>query len=92
MARRFTGNFTQQEPISDAAIEAAVAVLKHGRLHRYNLADGEAGETALLEREFATMKKMVEGLVRGQQDNSTPLFSPSAAQPAASDTRPGRSR
>ena len=30
-----------------------MAVLRHGRLHRYNLADGEVGEVALLEREFA---------------------------------------
>ena len=31
----------------------AVAVLRHGRLHRYNVAAGELGETALLEQEFA---------------------------------------
>ncbi len=53
MADRFTGNFTQQEPIPDAGIEAAMRVLQHGRLHRYNIAEGEAGETALLEQEFA---------------------------------------
>lgn len=49
----FTGSFTQQEPIPDAAIEAALEVLRHGRLHRYNLVPGEAGEVALLEQEFA---------------------------------------
>ncbi|CUH80378.1 L-glutamine:2-deoxy-scyllo-inosose aminotransferase [Tritonibacter multivorans] len=49
----FTGSFTQQEPIPEEAIEAAVAVMRHGRIHRYNLAEGEAGETALLEQEFA---------------------------------------
>ncbi len=53
MSEKFTGNFTQQEPIPDEAIEAAVAVMKTGRLHRYNVAPGEAGEVALLEREFA---------------------------------------
>lgn len=53
MSERFSGSFTQQEPIPEAAIEAALAVLRHGRLHRYNLAPGEAGETALLEQEFA---------------------------------------
>lgn len=37
----------------EEAIEAALAVLRHGRLHRYNLAPGELGETALLEQEFA---------------------------------------
>ena len=53
MTERFTGNFTQQEPIPDAAIDAAMEVLRSGRLHRYNTAEGEAGETALLEQEFA---------------------------------------
>lgn len=50
---RFTGSFTQQEPIPEAGIDAALAVLRHGRLHRYNMATGEVGETALLEEEFA---------------------------------------
>ena len=53
MANDFKGSFTQQEPIPDEAIEAALAVLRHGRLHRYNVESGEAGETALLEEEFA---------------------------------------
>ncbi|CUH52777.1 DegT/DnrJ/EryC1/StrS family aminotransferase [Shimia marina] len=53
MSDVFTGNFTQQESISEEAIEAAVAVLRSGRLHRYNLTEGEVGETSLLEREFA---------------------------------------
>ena len=52
MTERFEGSFTQQEPIPEAAVAAAMAVLQHGRLHRYNLAAGEAGETALLEAEF----------------------------------------
>ncbi|NIY80288.1 aminotransferase [Celeribacter sp. HF31] len=49
----FRGNFTQQEPIPEEAIAAAVAVMRSGRLHRYNTAPGEAGEVALLEEEFA---------------------------------------
>lgn len=49
----FTGSFTQQEPIPDDAIAAALRVLQSGRLHRYNLAPGEDGEVALLERDFA---------------------------------------
>jgi len=53
MMERFTGSFTQQEPIPEAGIEAALAVLRHGRLHRYNVAPGEVAETALLEEEFA---------------------------------------
>ena len=52
---RFTGSFTQQEPIPEAGIEAAVAVLRHGRLHRYNTAPGEVAETVLLEQEFAAL-------------------------------------
>ena len=52
---RLTGSFTQQEPIPEAGIEAAMAVLRHGRLHRYNTAPGEIAETALLEEEFAAL-------------------------------------
>ena len=50
---RFTGSFTQQEPIPPEGIEAALAVLHHGRLHRYNVVPGEVAEAALLEAEFA---------------------------------------
>ncbi len=53
MTEIFKGSFTQQEPIPEDGIRAAMEVLQHGRLHRYNLASGEDGETALLEREFA---------------------------------------
>ena len=49
----FTGQFTQQEPIPEAAVEAAVAVMRSGRLHRYNLLPGEVGEVGRLEEEFA---------------------------------------
>lgn len=52
---RFSGSFTQQEPIPDEGIEAAVAVLRSGRLHRYNTAPGEVAETVLLEEEFAAL-------------------------------------
>ena len=52
---RFTGSFTQQEPIPEAGIAAAIAVLRHGRLHRYNTAPGEVAETVLLEQEFAAL-------------------------------------
>nr|WP_297459491.1 aminotransferase class I/II-fold pyridoxal phosphate-dependent enzyme [uncultured Halomonas sp.] len=51
--RRFAKSFTQQEALSEDAIEAAVTVMRSGRLHRYNLTEGERGETALLEAEFA---------------------------------------
>lgn len=53
MEQTFTGSFTQQEPIPEDAIAAAVAVMRSGRLHRYNTAPGEASQTALLEQEFA---------------------------------------
>ncbi len=49
-SERFGGSFTQQEPIPEEAIEAAIAVMRSGRLHRYNTDDGEV---AALEREFA---------------------------------------
>ncbi|WP_197915690.1 DegT/DnrJ/EryC1/StrS family aminotransferase [Thiosulfatihalobacter marinus] len=55
MREVFTGNFTQQEPIPPEAIDAAVAVMRSGRLHRYNVGPGETGEAALLEQEFAAM-------------------------------------
>ncbi|MEM7642172.1 MAG: DegT/DnrJ/EryC1/StrS family aminotransferase [Pseudomonadota bacterium] len=51
--RPFEGNFTQQEPIPDDAIAAAIDVLRSGRLHRYNLAPGERGAAAELEAAFA---------------------------------------
>ena len=53
MVHRFEGSFTQQEPIPEAAVDAATEVLRHGRLHRYNLAESEVGEASLLERDFA---------------------------------------
>jgi dTDP-4-amino-4,6-dideoxygalactose transaminase len=55
VARVFTGNFTQQEPIPEAAIARAVEVMRSGRLHRYNTGQGEVSEAVLLEREFAAM-------------------------------------
>ena len=53
MSPRFTGNFTQQLPIPEEGIERAAAVMRSGRLHRYNVVDGEVPETVLLENEFA---------------------------------------
>ena len=53
MSTNFTGSFTQQLPIPEEAIERAVAVMRSGRLHRYNVADGEVPETVRLENEFA---------------------------------------
>ena len=53
MTEKFTGSFTQQQPIPEEGIKAAMAVLQHGRLHRYNVVEGEIAEAALLEEEFA---------------------------------------
>ncbi len=53
MIRPFTRSFTQQEPIGDAAIAAAVEVLRSGRLHRYNTLGDELSAAAALERDFA---------------------------------------
>lgn len=50
---RFEKPFTLQEPIPEAGIERAVAVMRSGRLHRYNTDGDTQSEAALLEREFA---------------------------------------
>ena len=55
MKEIFNGSFTQQEPIPDEGIAAAMDVLQHGRLHRYNVIEGETAHTALLEQEFAAL-------------------------------------
>jgi len=54
MSEVFKGSFTQQEPIPEDGIAAALEVMRSGRLHRYNLVGDEVGEVGLLEREFAT--------------------------------------
>jgi len=51
--KHFTKSFTQQEPISNTAMERALAVMQSGRLHRYNTLPGEDSEAAMLEREYA---------------------------------------
>lgn len=49
----FTKSFTQQEPVAEAVIGRITDLLRSGRLHRYNLAQGEIGATAELEQAFA---------------------------------------
>ncbi|MGX1096489.1 DegT/DnrJ/EryC1/StrS family aminotransferase [Amorphus sp. MBR-141] len=51
--RPFTRPFTQQEPIGEDGIAAAVDVLRSGRLHRYNTLAGETSAASELERAFA---------------------------------------
>ncbi|WP_112324259.1 DegT/DnrJ/EryC1/StrS family aminotransferase [Oceanibium sediminis] len=50
---RFTGSFTQQEPIPEDGIAAAVDLLRSGRLHRYNTVAGETPAAAALEAAYA---------------------------------------
>lgn len=49
----FTGNFTQQEPISADAIASAVEVMQSGRLHRYNTVGDELSLASQLEEAYA---------------------------------------
>ena len=51
--KTFDKSFTQQEPIPADGIEAAIAVLSSGRLHRYNTGPDEISEVAQLEEEYA---------------------------------------
>ncbi len=53
MKKTFHKPFTQQESIPEAGIERAVEVLRSGRLHRYNVAQDETSESAILETELA---------------------------------------
>jgi dTDP-4-amino-4,6-dideoxygalactose transaminase len=49
----FNKPFTRQEPIPESGIEQAVALMRTGKLHRYNTEPGEVSEAAQLEKEFA---------------------------------------
>ncbi len=51
--KAFSKPFTQQEPIPEDGIRRAVEVMRTGRLHRYNVVDGEESDAAQLERDFA---------------------------------------
>ena len=53
MTKIFDKSFTQQESLPEASLHSAMNVLRHGRLHRYNIAKDEDAETSLLEMEFA---------------------------------------
>ena len=52
----FSRPFTQQEPIIQEAIDAAINVLQSGRLHRYNSLGDELSEASLLEQEYASFQ------------------------------------
>jgi dTDP-4-amino-4,6-dideoxygalactose transaminase len=51
--KSFEKTFTQQESIPEDGIARAVEIMRTGRLHRYNLAEGEESEVSLLEKEYA---------------------------------------
>ena len=53
MTKRFNKSFTQQEPLPEEAIAAAVEVMRSGELHRYGGSSPETGAAALLEERFA---------------------------------------
>jgi dTDP-4-amino-4,6-dideoxygalactose transaminase len=46
-------DLTQQEPIPPAGVEAALALMASGRLHRYGEVGGKPSEVSALEAEFA---------------------------------------
>ena len=53
----FTKSFTQQEAIPEAGIARAVELMQTGRLHRYNLADGDVNDVSQLEMEYANWQE-----------------------------------
>jgi dTDP-4-amino-4,6-dideoxygalactose transaminase len=46
-------DLTQQEPIPEAGVQAALALMQSGRLHRYGEVGGRPSEVSALEQEFA---------------------------------------
>jgi dTDP-4-amino-4,6-dideoxygalactose transaminase len=54
----FQKDFTLQEPIPESAISRATEVMRSGKLHRYNVSPGQAGEAAMLEKEYASYMGM----------------------------------
>jgi dTDP-4-amino-4,6-dideoxygalactose transaminase len=51
--KTFHKDFTRQEAIPEMGIQRALDIMQSGKLHRYNVEPGEAGEAAWLEKEFA---------------------------------------
>lgn len=52
----FSKSFTQQEAMSQDAIDAAIEVLKTGRLHRYNVIEDELSAVSQLELDYANFQ------------------------------------
>lgn len=53
----FTKPFTQQEALPSEAISRITEILQTGRLHRYNIVEGEEAEATALEREYAAYQE-----------------------------------
>ena len=51
--KQFHKSFLQQEALPEEAIEAAIQIMRSGRLHRYDATADNPGPAALLEPEFA---------------------------------------
>lgn len=51
--RKLELDLTQQEPIPEAGVQAALALMHSGRLHRYGEVGGKPSEVSALEAEFA---------------------------------------
>lgn len=49
----FRGRFTRQEPIPEEGALAALAVMRSGRLHRYDVDGEDRGQASALEAEYA---------------------------------------
>ena len=69
MSITFNKSFTQQESIPEAGIDAAVELMRTGRLHRYNSVGSELSAAALLEQEYATWRLCYANRLAG--DGST---------------------
>ena len=46
-------DLTQQEPIPPAGVQAALALMQSGKLHRYGEVGGKPSEVSALEADFA---------------------------------------
>jgi dTDP-4-amino-4,6-dideoxygalactose transaminase len=53
MAAKLDIDLTQQEPIAQPGVEAALALMASGKLHRYGEVGGKPSEASALELEFA---------------------------------------
>ena len=49
----FSKSFTQQDAIPEAGIARAIELMQTGRLHRYNLAEGDINDVSQLEIDYA---------------------------------------